>query len=85
MVKTYPTIIRKNEVIRNTGFSKSTLHNRINAGLWPTPISLGARAVGFVLSECEIVLKAMIAGHSSEEIKSLVSDLINQRKNCVFR
>ncbi len=76
----FQKIIRKHDVISLTGFSKSTLYNRIKAGLWPTPISLGARAVGFVQSECEAVLNAMIAEQTPEQIKTLVNDLINQRK-----
>lgn len=76
----YPQIIRKPEACKMAGFSNSTLYNRYKEGLWPTPISLGARAVGFVNSECEAVLDAMIAGQSSEQIKALVSELIAQRK-----
>jgi len=73
-------IDRRPAVLNNTGWSKSTLRNRILDGLWPTPISLGARAVGFVQSECDAVLKAMITEHPPEKIKTLVSELIQQRK-----
>ena len=76
-------IDRRPVVLNHTGWSKSTLRNRINDGLWPTPISLGARAVGFVHAECEAVLDAMIAGQSSQQIKSLVAELIAQRKHVV--
>jgi prophage regulatory protein len=75
-----PKILRKPEVIKMAGFSKSTLYNRIQQGLWPKPISLGFRAIGFVQSECEAVLKAMIAEQSPEQIKTLVQELIAQRK-----
>lgn len=73
-------IIRKHQVMELIGCSKSTLYNRVKDGLWPTPISLGARRVGFVLFECETVLSAMIAGKTSEQIKQLVQSLIEQRK-----
>jgi|TARA_R110000803_G_scaffold110737_3_gene179209 prophage regulatory protein len=75
-----PRILRKPDVLALTNLSKSTLYNRIRDGLWPTPISLGARAVGFVKSECEAVIQAMIAEQSPDEIKSLVEELIIQRK-----
>jgi prophage regulatory protein len=72
-------IIRKPDVIYMTGFSKSTLYNRIKSGIFPPPISLGARAVGFVQAECDSVLAAMIAGKSPSQIKALVEELITQR------
>lgn len=76
----HPRILRKPDVLILTNLSKSTLYNRVKDGLWPTPISLGARAKGFVLSECEAVLQAMIAEQSPEQIKALVQELIAQRK-----
>lgn len=77
---TQPIIIRKSDVLVLTGLSKSTLYNRINSGLLPSPISLGGvRAVGFVLREVNTVLRAMIAGESQEQIKALVSKLARQR------
>ena len=74
-----PRIIRKPDVINETGLSKSTLYNRIKDGLFPPPISLGARAVGFVKSECEAVINAMIAEQTPEQIKALVITLVQQR------
>ncbi|MCL1067239.1 AlpA family transcriptional regulator [Shewanella olleyana] len=74
-----PRIIRKPDVINETGLSKSTLYNRIKDGLFPPPISLGARAVGFVKSECEAVINAMIAEQTPEQIKALVTSLVQQR------
>lgn len=75
-----PRLIRRLEVIQLTGLSKSTLYNRINDGLFIPPISLGARAVAFVASEVDTVIKAMIAEQPPAEIKLLVSSLIQQRK-----
>lgn len=75
----YPTIIRRPQVLKNTGWSKSTLYNRLKDGLFPAPISLGARAVGFVESECDKVIQAMIAGYSDQQLKDLVQDLVANR------
>ena len=74
------SIIRKPKAIERLGLSKSTLHARINAGLLPPPVSLGARAVGFIEHEIQAVLGAIIAGKSSEQIKALVNDLVAQRQ-----
>ncbi len=76
----HPKLSRKPEVLAQTGFSKSTLYNRINCGLFIPPISLGARAVAFVSSEVDAVIHAMIEEQPPAEIKALVLNLIQQRK-----
>jgi prophage regulatory protein len=74
------TINRKSEVIKRLGISKSTFHLRINQNLLPPPISLGDRAVGYLQHEIDAVLAAMVAAKSNDEIKSLVLELVAQRK-----
>jgi len=76
----HPQLIRKPDVLVRTGFSKSTLYNRINDGLFTPPIGLGARAVAFVASEVDAVIHAMIEEQPPAEIKALVLSLIQQRK-----
>lgn len=73
-------IERKSETLIRYGFSSSTLHVRIKEGLIPPPISLGGRAVGFPEHETSAILAAMIAGQSKNEIKALVTSLIEQPK-----
>ena len=73
-------IVRRPEVLSLLQISQSALHDRINKGIWPTPISLGARAVGWLSSENTTVLSAMIAGKTEEQIKHLVSELIAKRQ-----
>ncbi len=81
MIYTIQTrLIRRQDLIHLTGLSKSSIYNRIRDGLMPTPISLGDRAVAFVLEEIQIVLQAMIAEQTPDQIKQLVSELIKQRK-----
>ncbi len=75
-----PRILRKPEVIALTNLSKSSLYNRVKAGLMPPSISLGERAVGFIASEVHTVLDAMCQEQTPEQIKALVQELIQQRK-----
>lgn len=75
-----PLILRKPEVIALTTLSKSSLYNRIQDGLMPPSISLGARAVGFIASEIYAVLDAMCQEKTPEQIKALVKGLIANRK-----
>lgn len=77
--------IRQPEVLVITGLSKSTIYNKINAQEMCPPISLGARAVGFIYSEVIAVVKAMISGKSQAEIKALVQELLAQRQQLSFQ
>jgi prophage regulatory protein len=77
-------IQRKTEVLTSTGFKKSTLYNRINAGLMPPPVSLaGGSSVGWIEHEVQSVIAAFCAGKSPEEIKELVKELIVQRSELI--
>ena len=77
------TLLKKPEVLRICGVSKSTLHNRINDGLFTPPVSLGARAVAWPSNEVEAITRAIIAQKSEEDIRLLVAVLITKRKEGV--
>jgi prophage regulatory protein len=47
------TILRLPAVKARTGLSRSTIYLRIASGMFPTPVPLGARAVGWIESEIE--------------------------------
>ncbi len=76
----FPKIVRRAEVLDFLQISRSNLYQKIAKGLWPAPVPLGARAVGWISGENEKVLAAMISGQSQESIKLLVQDLMKQRK-----
>lgn len=78
--KTVPRIVRKPEVLKTLGISKSTLFNRIQAGLLPPSINLGGRACGWLETEIQAVLSAFISNHETSEIQQLVEELIEARK-----
>ena len=54
------TILRQKQVQARTGLSRSTIYLRISEGGFPEPISLGARAVGWIDSEVETWLAQQI-------------------------
>jgi prophage regulatory protein len=43
-----------------TGLSRSTIYLRVSKNEFPSPISLGARAVGWIESEIEAWLSAQV-------------------------
>ena len=77
------TIERKAEVLDRLGLSRSTLHNKIQNGLWVPPISLGARAVGFLKHETDELITAHINAFTPAQIRQLVSRLLEERKGLI--
>jgi prophage regulatory protein len=73
-------ILRKTEVTQITGLSNTTIYERKKAGLFPTSISLGGRAVGYLNHEVAALLAALAANYTDEEIKQLVKLMLEQRK-----
>ena len=54
------TILRRKQVEARIGLSRSTIYERIKAGTFPEPISLGAKSVGWVESEVDAWLSSQI-------------------------
>jgi len=73
-------IIRKPQALLMLGISKSNFHNKLNAGLLPSAITLGANSVGYLKHELTAVLLAMATGKNQDELKALVKSLVEQRQ-----
>lgn len=54
------SILRRKQVEKRTGLSRSTIYLRIQEGTFPRPINLGARAVGWLENEIEDWLAARL-------------------------
>lgn len=74
------TILRLPAVKAETGASRSTIYLRIQQGLWPQPVRLGPRSVGWPSAEVAAINSARIAGCTDEEIRLLVKRLEAARK-----
>ena len=74
------TILRRPAVSKETGYPRSTLYLRMNQGLWPKPVHLGERSVGWPSHEVAALNAATIAGKTNEEIRNLVVKLEADRK-----
>ena len=72
-------IIRRPQALTMLGISKSNFHNKINAGLLPSAITLGANSKGYFKHEITAVLIAMATDKNQEEVKALVKSLIALR------
>lgn len=76
-------ILRLSEVRLSNGLSRSTIYLRIAQGLWPKPINLGGRTVGWPENEVDAVNAARIAGKTDDEIRQLILKLKENRKVCL--
>ena len=54
------TILRRRQVEARTGLSRSSIYDFIKAGNFPSPVALGARAVGWVESDIDAWLQSRI-------------------------
>ena len=52
--------ISMREVRDRTSLSKTTIHNRINAGTFPRPVRLGGSRVAFIEAQVEEWMKARV-------------------------
>jgi prophage regulatory protein len=73
-------ILRLPAVQAESGASRSTIYLRIQQGLWPKPVKLGPRSVGWPVSEVAAINAARIAGKTDGEIRDLVVKLEAARK-----
>ena len=68
-LQTVPTILRRKQVEARTGLSRSTIYAKLRRNpkrpadydpTFPTPVSVGAKAVGWIESELDAWLVAQI-------------------------
>ena len=65
-----PAFLRRKQVETRTGLSRSTIYQYIKAGVFPKPVPLGPRAVGWLESEVNewITERVRIARDSSRPL-----------------
>lgn len=70
-------LIRLTEVLHTTGLSRSTLYKYVADGVFPKPVSLGDRAVGWVESEINDWLSARIyeRDHGLEALSTCTAEI----------
>ncbi|PSW30447.1 transcriptional regulator [Photobacterium phosphoreum] len=76
-------LLRLKEVLHLTGISSSTHYLHIQQGLMVKPVSLGANSSAYPLFEIETINAARIAGKDQNEIKKLVTTLMENRINII--
>lgn len=65
-------ILRLPAVKAQSGASRSTIYLRIQQGLWPKPVKLGPRSVGWPASEVSALNAARISGMRLIKVKHAI-------------
>ena len=71
--------IRRKDVLAVLPLKATALYHRMQEGLFPKPVSLGARAVGWPEHEVQHVLSALLSGCDEVEIRKIVSSMESAR------
>ena len=73
-------ILRRPDLLDRLGIGNTCLNEKIAEGLIPPGLTLfGGRAVGWPEHEIDLILAAVVAGRSKEQINSLVKLLVADR------
>ena len=62
-------IVRMDEVSKLTGLARATIYKKVSDGSFPPPIRLGARAVGWRMSDIVTWLEAPERGWDPSEVR----------------
>ncbi|OYT99321.1 MAG: transcriptional regulator [Burkholderiales bacterium PBB1] len=75
-----PKILRLKQSLELDGDCKTGRYNKIKRGLYTTPFLISSRCVGWPEHECTAIISARIAGWSDDQIRELVKQLHEKRK-----
>jgi len=68
-------ILRLPDVKKAIGLSRSTIYLQVARGLFPAPVRISTRAVGWLSDEIDAIRAARIDGKTDDEIRTLVQAL----------
>ena len=74
-----PILLRQPQVRHETGYSRSTIYQRIKQGLLPPPVRLGSKTVAWPADEIAAINSARIAGVPDPGLQELVVKLVAAR------
>ena len=67
------------EVLRRKGGGRSSLYAEINSGLFPKPLKLGKRRIGWPECEVDAVLRFLLRGENQSDLKDFICVLEQKR------
>ena len=80
MSDTTIALVRLPEALRICGSRRAFFYRQMGEGLMPKGVRIGVRATAWPVHELEAVCRARLRGASKEEVKMLISKLMEERK-----
>ena len=80
-MKTKTVFLNTQEILHRTGYSRTTLYNRVKSTLFMKPIKLDGRSVVWPENEVEELLSFMLAEPTQNQIRALVSKIHTRRQS----
>ncbi|WP_197034979.1 AlpA family transcriptional regulator [Herbaspirillum sp. RV1423] len=75
-------ILSTKKVIAKTTISRTTLHRKVKEGTFPAPITLGAHSVGWVESEVDAWIEALMKSRAANsDGESVGENQFQKREN----
>jgi prophage regulatory protein len=59
--------------------SNASIYALVKAGLWPRPVQIGIRSVGWPAEEVQAICRARIAEYDNDRLRALVDELHAKR------
>ena len=73
--------LNTNEIVRRTGYSRTTLYNRVKSALFMKPLKLDGRSAVWPEHEVEELLRFMLSEPTQDQIRALVSIIHTRRQS----
>jgi len=73
-------MLRRRQVERELGVSRSAIYRQMLDGVLPRPVKVAPKRVGWIRAEVDAVCQARIAGASHDALRILVTQLQRDRK-----
>jgi predicted DNA-binding transcriptional regulator AlpA len=72
-------MLRKSAVEEKSGYSIATIYRRVASGLWTKPVRTSAQCSAWPEHEIDVLLAAVVAGASHDDIRKVVARLHIER------
>ncbi len=69
------SLIKQEQILKLTGFGRSTFYNMRRAGQWPQPIKVSVRSNRWLSTEVDAMIELMTSGSNIDVIRAKVKEL----------
>jgi prophage regulatory protein len=75
------SLLKLEQILKLTGYGRSTFYNLLRARQWPQPIKVSARSNRWLSTEVDAMIRLMTANSNIDEIQAKVKELEDARSS----